>query len=151
MRIDVHQHLWLDPVVEVLARRTAPPRMRTAREGLVLELACEPPSRIELDDLGRRTGMLALDGIDRAIVSLSAALGVESLPVDEAEAVLSAYDRVVRDLPAEFDAWAALPLGDADPRRVDALVLEGFAGLCLPATAVDSRAALEKLGPVLER
>lgn len=151
MRIDVHQHIWLDPVVEVLAQRTAAPRIHASRDGLVLELACEPPSRIELDELDRRAGMLALDGIDTAIVSLSAALGVESLALEEAEAILSAYDRTVRQLPAGFAAWASIPLADLDPRRVDVLVQEGFAGLCLPATALDSAPALDALGPVLER
>jgi predicted TIM-barrel fold metal-dependent hydrolase len=151
MRIDVHQHLWLDPIVEVLAHRTAPPRIHTGRDGLLLELACEPPSRVELDEVEQRTGMLALDGVDTAIVSLSAALGVESLPLDEAEALLSVYEQTARELPDEFAAWASLPLTDLDPQRVDALVREGFAGLCLPATAVDSQAALDRLGPVLER
>jgi hypothetical protein len=56
----------------------------------------------------------------------------------------------VRALPSAFGAWGALPLCDPDPRRVDALLDEGFAGLCLPAGALSQPAALDHVGPALE-
>jgi predicted TIM-barrel fold metal-dependent hydrolase len=53
-------------------------------------------------------------------------------------------------LPQTFGAWGSLPSGDLDPRRVDALLDEGFAGLTLPATAVCTPDRLERCSPVLE-
>ena len=47
--------------------------------------------------------------------------------------------------------WAGLVLADPSPERVDALLDQGAAGVCLPAAAVASRKGLETLGPAIER
>ena len=150
-RTDVHQHLWSESLVAALAARTSPPRAGRVRGGLELVLSAEPGSALAAEDPDRRAALLATDGIDRALIALSAALGIEELPPDQADTLLSAYAQDVRRLPASFAAWGSIPLGDADPRRVDALLDEGFSGLCLPAGAISSRPALDRLGPVLER
>ena len=94
--------------------------------------------------------LLTADGIDRGLVALSAALGIEGLPADEAETLLDAHAQTARTLPSAFGAWGSIPLTDPDPRRVDALIDDGFAGLCLPAGALATPAAVDRLGPLLE-
>lgn len=151
MRTDVHQHLLAEPLVAALARRTAPPYITgTASRGLTLHLRTESPSRIAVDDPARRTELLAADGIDRGVVALSAALGIEALPADVADGLLGVYAETVRALPGAFAAWGAIPPADPDPRRVDRLLDEGFAGLCLPAGAIADPASVDRLGPVLD-
>src|SRR4051794_3734715 len=145
MRLDVHQHLWTEPLLSALSARRELPRVR--RDGLRwrLEIAGEPPSLLDdaADEPSLRAALVHLDGLDLALVAPSCALGVEP-------DVAAAYAEGVRDLPAEFGAW-----GCADPRdgatAVDRLLDEGFAGLCLPAGALASPAGVERCGPVLER
>ena len=151
MRTDVHQHLLAEPLVAALARRTAPPYVTGASAGeLTLHLRTEAPSPVAVDDPAARAALLAADGIDRGVVALSAALGIESLPADVADELLATYLETARALPGSFAAWGAIPLADPDPRRVDRLLDEGFAGLCLPASAIGEPAAIDRLGPVLE-
>src|SRR3954463_6540490 len=79
MRLDVHQHLWTEPLLSALSARRELPRVR--RDGLRwrLEIAGEPPSL--LDDAGDqpslRAALVHLDGLDRALVAPSCALGCE--------------------------------------------------------------------------
>src|SRR4051794_25584883 len=137
MRIDVHQHLWSEPLVAALARRRLPPRARRERDGWWLDLAGEAPCRLSLEDVEQRAALVRTDGLDRALVAISSPLGVESLDPDEAAPVLDAYPGAVAGLPAEFGAWPAVPLLAVD-EAVEALerrLGEGFAGLCLPAGA----------------
>jgi predicted TIM-barrel fold metal-dependent hydrolase len=121
------------------------------RDGtLTLHLASEGPSPLAIDEPDARAALHASDGIDRGIVALSAALGVESLPPDDADELIGAYSQTALALPKSFGAWGTIPLADPDPRRVGALIDEGFAGLCVPTTALADPAAVDRLGPVLE-
>src|SRR4051812_14441094 len=149
-RTDVHQHLWGESLVAALAARKSPPRAGRALGGLELVLSAEPRSSLAIDDPVRRAALLADDGVERAVVALSAAIGVEELPVDRADALIAAYAEDARELPDSFAAWGSIPVGDPDPRRVAALLAEGFSGLGRPAGAVASAPALDRLGPVLE-
>lgn len=150
MRTDVHQHLLAEPLVAALSRRTSPPYVTGAGDNLVLHLRTEAPSRIAVDDPAARVELLAADGLDRGVVALSAALGIEALPTDTAGELLACYERSVQELPRSFAAWGAIPLADPEPRRVERLIDEGFVGLCLPATTIAEPAAVDRLGPVLE-
>jgi hypothetical protein len=150
-RVDVHQHLWSESLVAALSRRRAAPRVRGTGDRRELVLATEPAWPLAIDDPSRRLSLLRRDGVDRALVALSAAIGVEELAPDAADPLIAAYAADVRGLPDDFAAWGSLPLADPAPCRVDALLDEGFAGLCLPATALASGAALDRLGPALER
>lgn len=151
-RVDVHQHLWSEPLVAALVRRTDAPRVRPAAGGeLMLELRGERPSALPREDPAARAQLATDDGLDRALVALSCPLGIESLDPDDAEPLLAAYAEGALALPPQFGAWGAISVRDPDPRRVDALLDEGFAGLCVPAQAVGSAAALGGMGPVLER
>jgi predicted TIM-barrel fold metal-dependent hydrolase len=155
-RIDVHQHLLGQPLVAELARRRRAPRLlrrHGARAGWTFRLAGEPDGVLTLDavDVAVRGEELQRDGIDRALVALSSALGIESLPAEEALPLLDAYHRGADALPARFGAWGAVQLEAPDARDVDALVARGYVGVSLPATALATPALLERVGPLLER
>jgi len=47
---DLHQHLWPDPLLSALARRTSPPRLHRRRDGWRLELPGEAASELRLVD-----------------------------------------------------------------------------------------------------
>jgi hypothetical protein len=150
MRTDLHQHLLAEPLVTALGRRKTAPFITSSDGELTLRLAGESPWPVVVDDPAARADLIGADGLDRGFVALSAALGIESLPADEADVLLAAYADTARALPEAFGAWGAIPLSDPDPRRVDALLDEGFAGLCLPAGAIAEPAAIDRMGPVLE-
>lgn len=150
MRTDVHQHLLAEPLVAALSRRSQAPFVERHGDNWTLRLAGEAPWPVAVDDPAARADLVGADGLDRGLVALSASLGIESLPVDEADVLLDAYAATAGDLPTALGAWGSVPLGDPDPRRVNALLDEGFAGLCLPATALAEPAALDHVGPLLE-
>lgn len=146
-RADIHQHFWPEALLFSLARRTALPRLRDGW----LELPGEAPSRVDPrdHDPDARAALAAGDGLQRVLIAPPSPLGLESLP--EAEALLDDFHAGVLELGPPFELWAGLVLADPAPERVDALLDQGAAGLCLPAGAVASREGLETLGPALER
>jgi 6-methylsalicylate decarboxylase len=151
-RVDVHQHLLGAPLIEELARRRRPPKLvRAPGDGWTLRLAGEPDSALPAAavDAHARRADLERDGIDRALVALSGALGIEALPAEESAPLLDAHQRGVEALPARFGAWGAVQLEQPDPAELDRLLVRGVAGLSLPATALATPAALERVGPLL--
>jgi hypothetical protein len=148
VNVDVHQHLWTDPFLEALRRRTSPPHL----QGWTLHLDGEPPYEVRPDDhdIAVREAILTDDGFDVGLVSLSAPLGIEWLPPDEAHPLLEAYHQGAGDLPGRFASWAAACLTDLEPDRLAKELDAGCVGLQLPATALASPAALERCGPLLE-
>ncbi len=151
--IDVHQHLLGGPLVEALAARTGAPRLVRRREGWTFSVAGEPDSPLGFAavDPDRRLASLATDGVDRALVALSTALGIESLPPDQAAALIEAHHRGIEELPAAFGGWGAVPLAAPDPAAVDAALDRGCVGITLPAPALATPAALDRIGPLLDR
>src|SRR5881227_1455124 len=114
MRIDVHQHLWSEPLVAALARRTTAPCVRRDGQAWRLRLPAEQSCTIDVagDTPDRRAGLLALDGVDGALIALSSALGAEGLPAEEAQPLLDAFHDGVLALPASFGAWASVSLAE---------------------------------------
>lgn len=153
--IDVHQHLLGEPLIAALARRRVAPRLIARREGWTFRLAAEPDSilAVEATDAELRRSDLAADGIDRALVALSTALGIESLPPDEAAELIEAHHAGIEELPVEFRGWGAVPLAEPepDPTFVDAALDRGCVGITLPATALADPAGVERVGPLLAR
>jgi hypothetical protein len=151
--VDVHQHLLGEPLVEALARRRAAPRLVRHRDGWTFQVAREPdsPLAFEATDADLRRAEIAADGVDRALVALSTALGIESLPGEEALPLLEAHHLGIEALPTEFGGWGAVQLEAPDPTEVDAALDRGCVGITLPAPALGTPEALAAVAPLLDR
>lgn len=152
-RVDTHQHLVGPHLIEQLARRRTAPYLTRRREGWTLRVAGELDTVLapEATDVRVRGAQLRRDGLDRALIALSGALGIESLPAEEAAPLVVAHHQDAAVLPRAFGAWGAVQLDAPDPEDVDVLLSRGFAGLSLPATALATPQALERVGPLLAR
>jgi 6-methylsalicylate decarboxylase len=152
LQIDVHQHLWPEPLLAELARRRGAPRLRRRREGWVVEVPGEPEAAVDLaaHDPDRRVDLLRADGLDRAYVALSSPLGIEALPPTAARPLLDAWHDGAAGLPAELGAWAAPSVSEPDPGHLGRLLDRGFVGACLPAEALMSAAGFDRCGSLLE-
>jgi 6-methylsalicylate decarboxylase len=152
-RVDIHQHLWPEQLIDGLSRRDRPPFIRRAGARWKLRLDGEPEYLFELSqhDAALRARLLAEEGIDRAVISLSTPLGIEGLPADEAEPLLESYHAGVLELGEPFAAWASTRLRSPDPGRVDEALDRGLVGLALPAGAVGSRDGLARCRGLLAR
>ena len=152
MEIDVHQHLWPEPLLSELGRRSAPPRLRRRREGWVVEVPGERDAAVDLadHDPDRRAELVRADGLDRAYVALSTPLGIEALPPGAARPLLDAWHDGAAALPAEFGAWAAPSVSEPDPGHLAGLLDRSFVGACLPAEALSSADGFDRCGSLLE-
>jgi len=138
--VDIHRHLWTEPLLAASAARCRPPRLRRSGGSWILQLEGEPESALpsSAPDVVARAALVSDDGLERALIALSSPLGIEALPRGEAEPLLDAYRAGVSDLPAAFGWWASVALDDPEPAEVDAALDAGAAGLCLPASALGS-------------
>jgi 6-methylsalicylate decarboxylase len=150
-RTDVHQHLWPPALVAALARRREPPFARRANGAWELHVRNEPPAAIRAQEPDDRARSVPAQGVDRALLSLSTALTVERLARDQAAPLLDAWRSAAEDFPASLRAWATVNLESATADDLDALLDEGFIGLCLPASALAPPRRVERLGDLLER
>jgi 6-methylsalicylate decarboxylase len=150
--IDIHQHLWPEPLLRELSRRRAPPMLVRSATGWAVRLRGEPETRVDLadHDPDRRVALAEADGLERVLVAPSVPLGIEALRAGEAGPLLEAYHDGVAALPAMFGAWAAVGLADPDPAALERLLDAGFAGACVAADALGGPAGFDRLGPVLE-
>jgi hypothetical protein len=127
--IDLHQHLWPEPLLEALAHRKQPPRL----SGSVLELAGERATEVDLraHELGARLALLDRSEIDVAVVSLQPTLGAD-------EELFAVYEQGIIEVVKESSGRL---LALAHGRRAD-----GFAGVCIAATdLLDLDAAAPRL------
>jgi 6-methylsalicylate decarboxylase len=152
LQIDVHQHLWPEPLLAELARRREAPRLRRHRGGWLIEVPGEPDSPVGLSDHDPdlRAELVRADGLERAYVALSCPLGIEALPPAAARPLLNAWHEGAAALPTELGAWAAPCLGEPDAGELAALLERGFAGACLPAGALADAPGWERCGSLLE-
>jgi len=150
--IDIHQHLWPEPLLRALSQRREPPRLVRAASGWTLRLDGEPEAAFDLadHDPDRRAALAEADGVGRVVIAPSVPLGIEALPAGEAEPLLEAYHEGAAALPAPFGAWAAIGMDSPDPAALSRLLDEGFAGACVGADALAGPAGYERLGPLLE-
>jgi predicted TIM-barrel fold metal-dependent hydrolase len=146
--IDVHQHVLPAGLIDGLRQRRQPPRLR----GWLLELVDEPALILDAKDhdVSDRAALAAEDGLELALVSLSSALGIETLPAEEAEELLDAYHEGVLRLPPPFGAWAAASLTEPDPAGLRRRLDQGFVGLQLPATALRDASGYAHAAPLLQ-
>lgn len=148
---DLHQHLWPEPFVAALARRSRPPMLRAGRDGWTLILAGEPRCafRPEEHDPEARARALARSGLHRAALVSSAPLGIEGLPREEAGPLLEAWHDAVLVLGAPFGVWGSVPLDEPAAADVDDLLDRGAIGISVPAGALDGPDGTRRLEPVL--
>ena len=151
--VDVHQHLLSEPLIAELARRREPPALKRWRGGWTFQVAGEPDSVLSFDatNVALRSVELRRDGIDLALVALSTALGIETLPGEEALPLLDAHHQGLEVLPDDFGVWGAVQLEAPDPDDVDAAIGRGSVGISLPAAALAHPDALNRVGPLLAR
>jgi len=147
MSVDVHQHLWPEPLWAALARRDAPPRLRREGADWWLELAGEPPSLVRPHDHdpAARAALAERDGVERVLIALSLPLGIQALPEPEARPLLDSFHDGIAELGAPFELWAT-PVDADDAAR---LLSAGARGACLPAGALASEAGLAGAAGVL--
>lgn len=121
--------------------------------GWTFRVGGEPDSTLSFDatNVALRTVEIRREKIDRALVALSTALGIETLPAEESLPLLEAHHRGVEGLPTNFGGWGAVQLEVPDPAEVDAAIGRGCVGISLPATALGDPGALERVGPLLAR
>src|SRR4051795_11434280 len=146
--IDLHQHLWPEALFDALTRRTAPPRLTRRGGEWTLELAGEAPfpvSPAAHDPAGRAGDLIA--------IAPSSPLGIESLPVEEAQPLLDAFHDGVLELGGPFRLWAAPALAapGGGALEIDALLDRGAIGACVAAGRGAGEVRLGRLSALLER
>ncbi len=153
MKIDIHQHLWTEPLIQTLASRDELPFVRREHGLTVLFLAGERPYVIDLpaEEPTRRAALVELDGLDRALLCLSSPLGIESLPRAQALPLIDAYHEGALALGDPFGVWGALALDRPDPADVDRALSLGCIGISLPAGTLSCVEDLARLRAVLAR
>jgi predicted TIM-barrel fold metal-dependent hydrolase len=157
MRVDVHQHLWPEPFVAALSRRTRPPRLRGAGPRPRLEMVHEPACSIGLADHDVEARMRALDALEVtcAVVSPSSPVGFEALPAEEAAPLVDAYNDGIREVVAgaggRVRAFAAAVVDGpaAAAADLERRLAEGFVGLSLPSEALATPSGLDRMRPLL--
>jgi 6-methylsalicylate decarboxylase len=152
-RVDVHQHVWTEPLLDALARRRRLPFARTTDGIAVLHCAGEQAWAIDLraETPQRRAELLEADGLDRAIIAPSSPIGLEALPREEANELVDAQLTGVEALGSGFEAWGPVGLDDPDPGDIDTLLARGCAGVTIPAGALAGPDALAEVEPLLSR
>jgi 6-methylsalicylate decarboxylase len=150
-KIDVHQHLWTEPLVAALQARRELPFVRRENGLAVLFLAGERPYVIDTDSEGSaaRGELVASDGLDRALVCLSSPLGIECLPREQSLTLIDAYHEGAHALGEPFGVWGAIALDEPDPGDVERALERGCVGVSLPAGALAGVDALARVRPLL--
>jgi hypothetical protein len=153
IKIDVHQHLWTEQLVEALADRRDLPFVRREHGLTVLYLAGERPYVIDLpsEAPAHRAALVAQDGVDRALLCLSSPLGIEVLPREQSLPLIDAYHDGALSLQGPWGVWGAVALDRPDPADVDRALKRGCIGISLPAGALSSVDALARMRGLLGR
>ena len=149
MRVDCHQHLWPEQLVEALRCRADPPRLA----GWTLSLRGERPFVITPRDHDRadRAQREQVAGTGRALVSMSSPLGIEHLPPEQSATLIQAWHAGATALGDPYGVWAAVNVVEPDLTDLrEVLARDRVVGLQLPATALADVAAVERMADVLE-
>ena len=101
-------------------------------------------------DVELRSAQARGDGFETVLVSLSSALGVETLRADEASELLDAWHEGALALPPPFGVWASAGLQEIDPDALARTLDQGAVGLVLPARALSDGSGLAHVAPLLD-
>lgn len=146
--LDVHQHLWPEPVLRALEGRAEGPRSRWEDGGWTFASPGEPSFRIDPaeHDPAARAQELETLGVTNALVSLSPPAGIEDA------AALAAWEQAAGALPPAFGWWASVPALAAQERVawLERSLDAGAAGLCLPADRLRDPVRARAELPLLE-
>jgi hypothetical protein len=99
------------------------------------------------EPIGARAATAERDGLERVVVSLSSALGIEALPAEEAEPLLERFNRGILELGGPFELWGSV----VRPGAADPLLAGGARGLSLPACTLADERELGRVAPLLDR
>src|SRR5262245_8308330 len=90
--VDVHQHVWTEPIVDALSTRRSLPFISRDDGLTVLHSAGERPYVIDVDAEApeRRAMLLVRDRLDRALVAMSSPIGIEALQRGAAQPLIDA-------------------------------------------------------------
>lgn len=149
MSIDCHQHLWPPAFIAALRERTTPPLL----DRWTLSVGGEAPFQVDPDthDVDKRRAQELREGKDLVLLSLSSPLGIEHLPFEGARKLIYTWHESSLELGDPFSIWAATPVTSFDlDGLTDILGQDRVVGLQLPATALDSPAAIRRMKPVLD-
>jgi 6-methylsalicylate decarboxylase len=151
--VDLHQHLWTEPLLDALAARERLPFVTRSVGTAIVHCAGEQAYAIDLitEAPQNRARLARDDGLDLALVAPSSPIGIEGLPREEARALIEAHLTGVEEAGERFQAWGPVALDRADPADVDALLARGCVGITLPAGAIGTVDDLDQLAPVIAR
>jgi len=153
MRLDIHQHVWTEPLLDALGRRRCFPFVHRSDGLTVLHSAGERSYVIDVaaESADRRSQRLIEDQVDLAVVAISSPIGIETLEHEVARELISSHLDGALALGEGFAAWGPVPIRAPDPAEVDEVLARGCIGVSLPAGALAGPEALEQIFPVLER
>jgi hypothetical protein len=144
MTVDVHQHLWPESLLAALRARREPPRL----DGWTLHLPGDAP--YEVDPAAHDVAARAAAATESVIgVALSAGLGIDRLPPDEAAELAAAWHEGALALPPPFRAWATAGVVEPDPAPLRAALAAGAIGLELAADVLAAPGGLDRVAPLL--
>lgn len=147
--IDCHQHLWPPAFIDTLRRRNSAPYMADD----MLFLDGEKPYRIdpELHNVTARQKCELNEDKELVLLSLSSPLGIEYLPLKDAQLIIDSWHTCALELPAPFGLWISASVIEPDLKAVQSLLTDRrVAGLQVPATAMSHPNELDKLGDLLQ-
>ena len=98
MRVDVHQHLWTEPLVDALERRSRLPFVRCSDGLCTIHVAGEIAAAVDLasERPANRAALLARDGVDRALIAVRACWASRRSPRAEARGLIDATSTASR-------------------------------------------------------
>ncbi|HTU84380.1 MAG TPA: amidohydrolase family protein [Solirubrobacteraceae bacterium] len=151
--VDVHQHLWTEPLLDALAARDRLPFVTRSDHAAIVHCAGERAYAIDLttENPACRVRLVEDDGLDLALIAPSSPIGIEALPGDEARELIAAYLTGVESLPGAFAAWGPVALDQADAGDVDDVLAHGCVGITLPAGALATPDGLDHVEPLIAR
>jgi hypothetical protein len=153
MRVDIHQHVWTEPLLDALAARRCLPFVRREDGLTVLHSAGERPYVIDMafESDCERSRLLDADGVDVAVVAISSPIGIEALAHEQADDLIAAHLDGVLELGDGFAAWGPIAIESPDAAAVDDVLARGCIGVSVPAATLAGPDAFEAIAPALER